>query len=216
METRRGPEEGLGTAGGRRYEAPFRPDGSLDRGRSRERHEEHGPEPFRREAAGRHNGGYRTEGRELKRLIRTLGEDVSQLAHDEMTLAKLELRNVADTLSNDLKDAGSALAKDMAKIGVALSLATLAGLALTAGAILAVGELLGDAYWAGGLIVGAVLLIAAGIFGASAARDLKERESLRLGHTRARAEEGKDVMAHEAHETKEFAGDEARKARREL
>lgn len=205
-----GEQAGTERTGGRRYQAPFRPDGSLHEEQRAHRHPGGGEgRGFRREPAGRYREPmYESQGPDLKALIRSLGEDASQLAHDEMTLAKIELRSIADTLTDDLQDASKALVMDLAKVGFALSLATLAGLALTAGAIMAVGALLGGAYWAGGLIVGAVLLIAAGLFGASAAKDLRDRESLRLESTRARAEQNKDVLAHEARETGEFARDE--------
>ncbi|MBW3552694.1 MAG: phage holin family protein [Gemmatimonadetes bacterium] len=153
--------------------------------------------------------GYGEHGPELKTLVRNLGQDLSQLAHDELTLAKLELRSVADTLSDDLRNAGRTLVKDLAKVGVALTLGMLAALALTAGAIMAIGALLG-AYWAGGLIVGVVLLIAAAVFGMSAAKDLKTSESLRLEPTRRRAGHNKDVMASEARATKQFARQEGK------
>ena len=146
-------------------------------------------------------------GPELRTLLRNLSQDFSQLAHDELTLAKLELRSVADTLSSDLKEAGRTLVKDLAKVGIALTLGMLAALALTAGAIMAIGDLL-DAYWAGGLIVGVVLLIAAAVFGMSAANDLRSSEALRLESTRRRAEQNKDVMASEARATKRFAREE--------
>lgn len=170
-----------------------------------------GPEPSTRDTydlgaeAGIGTGpGYRDHGPELKTLVRNLGQDLSQLAHDELTLAKLELRSVADTLSSDLQNAGRTLVKDLAKVGVALTLGMLAALALTAGAIMAIGALLG-AYWAGGLIVGVVLLIAAAVFGMSAAKDLKTSDALRLESTRRRAEQNKDVIASEARATKQFA-----------
>lgn len=153
-------------------------------------------------------GSYADEGPDLKALLGQLGRDASQLAHDEMTLAKLELRSVADTLTTELQSATRTMVKDLAKVGIALSLAVLAGLALTTGAILGIGALL-DAYWAGGLIVGVIYLIAAAIFGKSAGKDLKTSDALRLDATRRRAEQNKDVLAREARETKRFAKEEA-------
>ena len=70
----------------------------------------------------------------LKTLLGRLNQDASQFVHDELDLAKLELREVAGALSSDVREAGQTLAKDLAKVGVALSLALMAGLALTAGA----------------------------------------------------------------------------------
>ena len=158
-------------------------------------------------------GAGRDNGPDLRTLLSRLGQDVSQLAHDEMTLAKLELRSVADTLSGDLQNATKTMVKDLAKVGIALSLAVLAGLALTAGAIIGIGLLVG-AYWAGGLIVGVLYLIAAAVFGMSAAKDLKTSDSLRLESTRRRVEQNADVMKREARETKEFVRDEAQDFKR--
>lgn len=146
----------------------------------------------------------------LKTLLSRLNNDASQLLHDELELAKLELREVAGALSNDVSEAGKTLAKDLAKLGVALSLALMGGLALTAGAVLGIGALLGDEFWAGGLIVGVVLLIAAAMSAKSAASDAKESESLRLENTRRTMQRDKAVLAREARETKEFARDEMR------
>lgn len=144
------------------------------------------------------------DGADLKVLLRRLNQDASQLMHDELELAKLELRDIADAFTADVEAAGQTLARDLAKIGLALSLATLAGLALTAGAILAVGQLLGGAFWAGGLIVGAVLLMAAGWFGWSAARDMRESEALRLERGRQRLSRDAEVLQDEARRTQRF------------
>jgi uncharacterized membrane protein YqjE len=154
-----------------------------------------------------HNGADDDVG--LRTLLSRLNSDASQLVHDELDLAKLELRDVAGTLSNEVKEAGRTLAKDLAKIGMALSLALMAGLALTAGAVLAIGRLLGDAFWAGGLIVGTVLLIAAVMAGKSATSDAADSDALRLKDTRRTLAEDKQVFADEARETKEFLQHEA-------
>ena len=145
----------------------------------------------------------------LKTLLKRLNEDASQFVHDELDLAKLEFREVAGALSSDVREAGQTLAKDLAKVGVALSLALMGGLALTAGAVLAIGRLLGDAFWAGGLIVGIVLLVAAALAGKSAASDAKNSEALRLENTRRTMQRDKQVLADEMRQTKEFAQREA-------
>ncbi len=160
--------------------------------------------------------GNGSDGLDLRTLIARLGQDASQLAHDELTLAKLEVRDVANAFSADIQDAGRTLVKDVAKVGVALSLGSLAGLALTAGAILAVGQLLGGAFWAGALIVGGVLAIAAGALAMSAARDLQSSDSLRLEHGRDTLEHDSSVLKREARETGEFARDETREVKRKM
>jgi hypothetical protein len=94
----------------------------------------------------------------LSTLLSRLNQDATSLIRDELELAKLEVRDVASAVSSDVHDAKTTLVKDLTKVGVALSLALLAGMALTACAIMGVGVLVG-AYWAGALIVGVVLLV---------------------------------------------------------
>lgn len=146
----------------------------------------------------------------LKVLLSRLSNDASQLAHDELELVKMEVRDIAGALSSDVREAGQTLAKDLAKVGVALSLALMAGLALTAGAVIGIGELLGDAYWAGGLIVGVILMIAAAMSLKSAASDAKDNDALRLETTRRAIREDREVLSEEARETAQFAKREAR------
>jgi hypothetical protein len=59
----------------------------------------------RRLPPGGQPGADRVDGRELRRLIADLSRDASQLAHDELTLAKLEIRDVAEAFSSDIKAA---------------------------------------------------------------------------------------------------------------
>jgi hypothetical protein len=146
----------------------------------------------------------------LRTLLGRLNQDASQFVHDELELAKLELRDVAGALSSDVREAGRTLAKDLAKVGLALSLALMAGLALTAGAVLGIGRLLGGEFWAGGLIVGIVLLIAAAVAGRSAVSDAQSSEALRLENTRRTIKRDSQVLADEVRETKEFAQRESR------
>lgn len=145
----------------------------------------------------------------LKTLLGRLNQDATQLIHDELDLAKLELRHLAGTVSAEVHDATRTLVKDLMKVGIALTLAALGGLALTAGAIMAIGALLG-AYWAGGLIVGIVLLIAAAVFGKSAASDMKESDALRLERTRGAIAHEKKVASEQVRETRQFVQREAR------
>lgn len=146
----------------------------------------------------------------LKALLSQLSNDATQLVHDELDLAKLELRDITHTLRDDVKEAAGTVAKDMAGLGVALTLAMLAGLALTAGAIIGIGELLGDAYWAGGLIVGVVLLIAAWIAVKRSTTDMKESRAIRFEDTKQAVREDTSALREEARDTKDFARTEAR------
>lgn len=150
----------------------------------------------------------------LKTLLGRLNNDASQLVHDELELAKLELRDVANALSSDVREAGQTLVKDLAKVGIALSLALMAGLALTAGAVIGIGRLLGGEYWAGGFIAGIVLLIAAVMAFMSAANSTKGSDALRLENTRRTLKQDAQVLASEARETKEFVQEEAQAFKR--
>lgn len=150
------------------------------------------------------------DGADLKTLFRQLSDDASQLAHDELALARMEFRDIAEAFSSDMQNATRTLVTNITKVGVALSLALLAGLALTAGAVIGVGLLLGGAYWAGGLIVGGLLLVAAAAFGMSAATDLRDSDALRLENARRTMDRDTDVLQDEIRDTGRFARDEAR------
>lgn len=113
-------------------------------------------------ADGRDRGG-----ETIADLIRDLGEESSRLLRQEVALAKLELSQMA-----------SAAVSDVVKLGVALSLLAVGGLALTTFVIIIFGELLGDNYWLSALIVGAVLMLCGGFLALGAATDLK-RNALR-------------------------------------
>lgn len=101
----------------------------------------------------------------------SIGEDLRQLADDsldlmrqELALAKLEMREMARDL-----------ASDGVRLAVALGIAGVGGLALTAFLILVIGNLLDGAFWAGALIVGAVFLLIGGILAYTAMRSLQKR-----------------------------------------
>ena len=97
-------------------------------------------------------------------LMRQLGDDLVGLLQDEIELAKLELRREARGFGADL-----------ARIGVALGLALFGAQAITAFLIIGLGLLIGS-FWLSALIVGVVLLAAAGILAKSAASSLQERD----------------------------------------
>jgi hypothetical protein len=149
----------------------------------------------------------------LKGLLSQLSSDATQLVHDELDLAKLELRDIAQTLRDDVKEAGGTVAKDLAGLGVALTLAMLAGLALTAGAIIGIGDLLDGAYWAGGLIVGLVLLIAAWIAVKRATTDIKGSRAIHFEDTKRAVRDDTAALREEMRDTRDFAKHEAREFR---
>lgn len=125
----------------------------------------------------------------LKTLFRQLGDDATTLVQEEIALAKLEMRKE-----------GRAIAADAVKVAIALSLAWMGGLALTAFLIIAIGGLL-DSYWAGALIVGAVFLLIGGVMAKGAVNDLKTR-SLKPEDTVATLREDKRWAKQEAQDFK--------------
>lgn len=90
-------------------------------------------------------------------LVRQLAQDTAALIRQEASLAKLEMKETA-----------TALGKDAVRISIAIGLAVAGGLALTACLVLVIGNLLGDAYWAGALIVGALFLLIGALMARSA------------------------------------------------
>lgn len=98
-------------------------------------------------------------------LLRQLADETASLVRQEVNLARLEMKETA-----------SAFAKDAVRLGIATGLVAAGALALTACLILVVGNLLNGAYWAGALIVGAVLLLIGGLMARSAVKDMKRIE----------------------------------------
>lgn len=106
----------------------------------------------------------------LGELLRRLTTDSGELVRQEVALAKVEMRQV-----------GSTLAQDGAKLGVALVLALAGMLAVTAFLVIALGNLFGN-YWLAALLVGVVLLAVGGVLGKNAIDDVKRR-GLKPEHT---------------------------------
>lgn len=100
----------------------------------------------------------------LGELLKRLTGDTAELVRQEAALAKAELR-----------EAGSVLAADGAKIGVAVGLALAGVLSLTAFLVLALGRLLDGAFWLSALLVGLALLAVGGVLARNAIQDVKRR-----------------------------------------
>jgi len=100
----------------------------------------------------------------LGELFTRLTSDTTELVRQEVALARAEMRQV-----------GGTLARDGARIGIALGLALAGALALTAFLVLGLGELLGDRYWLSALIVAVVLLLVGGLLARGAIADVKRR-----------------------------------------
>lgn len=89
----------------------------------------------------------------LGELFKELAQDSSVLMKQEIALAKMELR-----------ENFRALAKDMVKLAIGGGLLLVGLLTLTAFLVAALGDMLGDEYWLGALIVGLLYALVGGIF----------------------------------------------------
>jgi len=125
-------------------------------------------------------------GAPLSDLFKQLAADGADLLRAEKDLAKLEIRQTA-----------ADMARDGVKVGIGIGLAAIGGLALTAFLILVVGDLLGDAYWAGALIVGALFLLVGGLLARNALKDMR-RQDLTPDETIASLKQDRRFLAHEA------------------
>jgi uncharacterized membrane protein YqjE len=124
--------------------------------------EQFDPRPERLDAGARADAAREAEP-PLGELFRRLTADTGELVRQEVALARAEMRQ-----------AGETLARDGAKIGIALGLALTGVLALTAFLIVALGDLLGN-YWLAALIVGVVLLAVGVLLTRNAVNDVKRR-----------------------------------------
>lgn len=97
-------------------------------------------------------------------LLKRLTSDSADLVRHEVALAKAELR-----------ETGSMLAADGAKVGAAVGLALAGALALTAFLVIGLGNLLDGRYWLSALIVGAVMLAVGALLAKNAVNDVKRR-----------------------------------------
>ena len=128
----------------------------------------------------------------LGELLRRLSQDTGELVRQEMLLAKAEVRRT-----------GATLARDGARIGIAVGFALAGTLAVGAFAVLALGQLL-DNNWLAALIVGVVLLAAGYFLGLAAVNDVKRRSI------------GAPQTADSLREDAAWARQELREVRREL
>jgi uncharacterized membrane protein YqjE len=98
----------------------------------------------------------------LGELLKRFGQDAGTLVKQEITLAKLELRESAKSLG-----------KDAAKIGAAAGLGLFGALAFLAFVIAGLGDLI-DNYWLSALIVAVLLLGAAAVMAKGALAHMKK------------------------------------------
>lgn len=88
----------------------------------------------------------------LGELFKELTQDSSVLIKQEIALAKMEMR-----------ENFRSLAKDMVKLAIGGGLLLVGMLALTAFLVAALGDMLGDEYWLGALIVGVAYAVIGGV-----------------------------------------------------
>jgi uncharacterized membrane protein YqjE len=94
-------------------------------------------------------------------VLKRFGQDASTLVKQEITLAKLELR-----------ESVKGLAKDAGKLGTAAGLGLFGGIALLAFVIIGLGDLINN-YWLSSLIVAVLLLGAAALMARGALEHMK-------------------------------------------
>ncbi len=99
----------------------------------------------------------------LGELFKRLTTDTTELIRAEMTLAKVEMREI-----------GANAGRDASKIGIAAGLALVGALALATFLIIGLGDLI-DSYAFAALLVGGVLLGVGGYLARSAIDDIKRR-----------------------------------------
>jgi uncharacterized membrane protein YqjE len=107
------------------------------------------------------NGRYEVE-EPVSVLLKRFGQDASTLVRQEITLAKLEMRESA-----------KGLAKDAGKLGTAAGLGLFGGFALLAFVIVGLGDLINN-YWLSALIVAVLLLGAAAVMAKGALAHMKK------------------------------------------
>jgi uncharacterized membrane protein YqjE len=98
----------------------------------------------------------------LGELLKRFGQDAATLVRQEVTLAKLELR-----------ESVKSLAQDAGKLGAAAGLALFGGFALLAFIIIGLGDLI-DNYWLSALIVAVLLLGGAAVMARGALAHMKQ------------------------------------------
>ena len=99
----------------------------------------------------------------LGELFKRLSTDTAELVRHEVSLAKVEMR-----------EAGTTLARDATKIGIAVGLGLAGVLALAAFTIVGLGDLF-ENYWLAALIVGVAFLAVAAYLVRNATNDIKQR-----------------------------------------
>lgn len=139
------------------------------------------------DGAGAPGGGMEPS---LGELFRQLAQESSTLIRQEVALAKTELQ-----------DNARALGKDLAMLAVGGGILLVAALVLTAFLVAGLGDLLGDEYWLGALIVGAIYAIIGFVFLNKGKKGL-QHDTLKPEQTVASLQEDKRWVQAEAQQVK--------------
>ena len=131
-------------------------------------------------------------------LLRQLGQDSTTLIRSEIALAKLEAR-----------EAARLAALEGVKVGAAIALAAVGGLALVAWIILGLGNVIGDHYATSAAIVGVVFLAIGGFLANAGLKGLRSGE-LKPDATLAALQEDKQWAAQQLREFKAGISREAK------
>jgi hypothetical protein len=94
-------------------------------------------------------------------LLKRLGNETGELVRAEVALAKLEFRELARQA-----------ALDGVKVGAAAALALVGAIALAAGGVLVLGDVLGGRYAVAALLIGLVLLVTGALLARSGIRSM--------------------------------------------
>jgi uncharacterized membrane protein YqjE len=122
----------------------------------------------------------------LRELLRQLADDGSALVRSEIALAKVEM-----------KETGRQLALDGVKLVIALGLAGLGALALTAALIVGIGTALGGMYWVAALGVGLLFLVIGGVLAQRGISGL-QGNSMKPEHTLRSLQQDRTMVQREA------------------
>lgn len=108
--------------------------------------------------------GMAHEERSVGELFRQLSNDSADLVRKEIALVKAEIRQT-----------GTTLFRDAAKVGTAIGLAFLGAMALTGFLVAALGDVMDGRYWLSALIVGVVYMAIGSMLAKSAFGEIKRR-----------------------------------------
>jgi uncharacterized membrane protein YqjE len=127
---------------------------------------------------------------QMRDLLKQLAGEGTDLVRNEISLAKLEMREMAREV-----------ALDSAKLAAALGLALIGVLALLAAAIIGLGNLLDGRYALSALIIGVIMVAIGGVFASAGIKGLKNMPQ--PDATKRSLQRDKEWASREAREFKE-------------